>query len=124
MKEDKWILIFSIVIILIGLLAVLLFSYPIFDVRPQLVKKIPVELNQMDFYYVEGNATMQDCIQVKLIDKRKRIVFSKIYEGYNCLIDASKSNDTVRFVLKDTSLCYMLKQDTFLLTKNSWSETH
>lgn len=124
MKENKWIIIFSIVIILLGLFVVLLYSYPIFDVKPQLVKKIPIELNQMEFYYVEGNATMQDCIQVKLIDKGNHIVYFKTYEGYNCLIETSKSNDTVRFVLKDTSLCYMLRQDTFLLIMNSLSDTH
>lgn len=124
MKEGKWIFMFSIVILLIGSFVVLLHSYPIFDVRPQLIKKIPVELNQMEFYSVEGNATMQDCIRVKLIDKRNHIIFSKTYEGYNCLIETSKSNDTVRFVLKDTSLCYTLRQDTFLLIMNSLSDTH
>ncbi len=79
---------------------------------------------KMEFYYIGGNATMNDCIQVRLIDDGNHIVFSKSYEGYNFLMTNSFSNDTVLIVLSDTSKNYFSRQDTFLLIINDYMDTY
>jgi len=124
MKETNWILIVSMVVLVLGLITVLFCLRPIFDVKPTLIKKMSLGSKKMEFYYIGGNATMNDCIQVRLIDDGNHIVFSKSYEGYNFLMTNSFSNDTVLIVLSDTSKNYFSRQDTFLLIINDYMDTY
>ncbi len=117
MKANIGIVIFSIVFLILYLFLLLLDSYPIFDVQSRLIKEITCESLQIEFYYVNGNATMQDNIQLRLTNATNHKSVLKNYEGYNYIISTSYYNDTLKIVLTDTSMQY-LQQDTFMLTIN------
>ncbi len=115
MKTENKILVFAMLFVVVSLLIAICYLYPFFDVTPQLIKQIPIESKIIEIYSIEGNATMQDCIQIKLVDERKCTFFSNSYEGYNYLMKYSYSNGTLKIILKDTTLQNSVRQDTFLL---------
>lgn len=110
--------IYTIVIALIGFIGYIIYqmaNFSLFDVELKKVAeiKVPNKPYTLNLYYVAGNATAQNVIQVKQLLNDNETVLQN-YERYNFVNGYEIKNDTtLQLVLSDTTFTER-KADTIL----------
>lgn len=115
----KKVVIYTVVIALIGIIGYIIYqiaTFSLFDVEMKKVAeiKVPNKSYKITLYYIAGNATAQDVIQVKKQFKEGEVIL-KNYERYNFVNSYEILSDTtLQLILSDTAFTER-KADTMLL---------
>ena len=106
--------IMSIGIVLLAIAIYFALSFEMFPEEKELLNKFTMNGETYEVYYLGGNATTQEVIQIKKKDKGEEYLI-KAFEGYNDLEELRIVNDSVvQFILIDDSY-KTNKPDTLVL---------
>jgi len=114
----KKLIIYIIVVIVFGIVCFFAYEFAgftMFDVKIEKITeiKVPNKFYRIGLYYLPGNATSQDYIQVKRLGNRDTVLQN--YERYNFVSDYRIIDDiNLRLILRDTTFSDR-KADTVFL---------
>ena len=86
-----------------------------FDVDKKLIYEYPYHGDTICFFYIPGNATSQNMMQICLLDSTGTMRILGNYELYNHVVSIDTTIDGLRIVLRDTSSHYVFVQDTICI---------